>query len=338
MLSRKLYPLERSHHLDALIERHGLDCDERHRALPDARALLSFWRMAVSTIPRRRLDAAIASLLAEPLLPEHLDLGMIDALPEKPGVFVFDDELGNALHIGRAANLRRHVKGYFRVERQCARALALAHRVSNIDVEVADGPLDARLIEIARRNRLSMRSAAAKRSRISIRIDPSAQVIAELVPLSEPDRVGDLFGLFETEKKARGALKKIAAKRGVCFRLIGLSGAARCPSCGEGCAGNRAKHLVRFITAIAPLRLAPWPYPGPLAIREGRKVHIFDVWEHVGSVRAGSDVAALLDQRQGGFDADVFNALWQMLPGLNPKSLRVLKRKSRAERDHAYAS
>ena len=180
-----------------------------------------------------------------------------------------------------------------------------------------------RLIEIARRNALSMRSAAAGRSRITIRIDPSAPVIAELVPLSEPEREGDLFGMFATEKKARSALKKIAVKRGVCLRLIGLSDAARCPSCSGNCAGNRQQHLVRFITAIAPLRLASWPYPGPLAIREGRKVHVFDAWEHLGTVRAGADVAALLEQRHGGFDADVFDTLRQMLPRLNPKSLRA---------------
>ena len=121
------------------------------------------------------------------------------------------------------------------------------------------------------------------------------------------------------------------------MRLIGLSDAARCPSCSADCAGKRRQHLVRFITAIAPLRLASWPYPGPLAIREVRKVHLFDAWEHLGSVRAGSDVAALLDQRRRGFDADIFHALRQTLPRLNPKSLRVLKRKSRTLREDAYA-
>ena len=38
-LSRALYPKERRHGLDALIERFGLPCANRHRALDDARAL-----------------------------------------------------------------------------------------------------------------------------------------------------------------------------------------------------------------------------------------------------------------------------------------------------------
>ena len=37
-LSRRLYPQERRHNLDSLIQRHSLSCDTRHRALADARA------------------------------------------------------------------------------------------------------------------------------------------------------------------------------------------------------------------------------------------------------------------------------------------------------------
>src|SRR5690242_2518250 len=41
-LSRRLYPDSGPHHLDALIDRHGLSAADRHRALGDARILWSF--------------------------------------------------------------------------------------------------------------------------------------------------------------------------------------------------------------------------------------------------------------------------------------------------------
>lgn len=47
-LSRKLFPGERRHNLDSLIERHAVNCEARHRALGDARVLwdlLSKWRI-----------------------------------------------------------------------------------------------------------------------------------------------------------------------------------------------------------------------------------------------------------------------------------------------------
>jgi DNA polymerase-3 subunit epsilon len=42
-LSRKLYPEHARHNLDTLLERHGLDCEARHRALGDAKVL---WLLA----------------------------------------------------------------------------------------------------------------------------------------------------------------------------------------------------------------------------------------------------------------------------------------------------
>ncbi len=47
-LSRKLFPGHARHNLDTLLERHGVTCDERHRALGDARVLwdlIGKWRV-----------------------------------------------------------------------------------------------------------------------------------------------------------------------------------------------------------------------------------------------------------------------------------------------------
>lgn len=41
-LSRRLYPEFRRHNMDALIERHGLARVQRHRAMGDVEAMLSF--------------------------------------------------------------------------------------------------------------------------------------------------------------------------------------------------------------------------------------------------------------------------------------------------------
>ena len=245
--------------------------------------------------PGRKLEKAIGALLELPLLPEHLDPGMIDALPERPGVFVFEDDAGRALHIGRAANVRRYVKGYFRLDRQCVRADDLSHRVRNIRAIVADGMLDARLTEIKCHSELEMRSAASRGSTLSIRIDPAASPsIATVVALEDRaahHRVADLFGLFETPKKARNALRRAANASGVCHRLLGLP-TSSCRACavdddrdGLGgrdgtrrrgefqelqCGERRAQHLVRFLTAIAPQRLPAWPYAGPIASTPSR--------------------------------------------------------------------
>jgi len=45
-LSRALTPDERGHNLDAVMARHGIACEARHRALGDARVLADFLRIA----------------------------------------------------------------------------------------------------------------------------------------------------------------------------------------------------------------------------------------------------------------------------------------------------
>ena len=122
MLSRKLYPHHQGHNLDAVMARHGLAAEVRHRALPDARLLHQFWQVIANDFPARKIWAAVDKLLAEPLLPPYLDLSLIHALPEKPGVYLMRGEGREVLRIGRAANLRREVKDYFRLDRISARA------------------------------------------------------------------------------------------------------------------------------------------------------------------------------------------------------------------------
>src|SRR5471032_124218 len=87
-LSRKLFPEHRRHNLDSLIERHGLICSARHRALGDARVLKEFWLKLQREVPAETLAAAAGrAALALPKLPAHLPPGLADELPEAPGAY-----------------------------------------------------------------------------------------------------------------------------------------------------------------------------------------------------------------------------------------------------------
>jgi DNA polymerase-3 subunit epsilon len=339
MLSRKLYPKHARHDLDALIQRHGLEAGERHRALPDARALHGFWQALHREFPAEVIDAAIDALLREPLLPAHIDPDMIDALPERPGVFLLDAADGQLLRVGRAANLRRDLRHYFRLDRHCVRAGAIAGELSRIRWQAASGPLDARLRELALRRELRGAGPAwSQRPPVSIRIDPSSVPLATIVELAGPPPAsGSLYGIFASERKAANCLRRIALAQCVCPRLLGLGAIGPCDCAGAPgrCAAvpapQRARHLLRLMTGIAPLRLQPWPYPGPVAVREGRSVHLFDRWQHLGTVRAGSDLHALLQERRDVFDPGTYRLLTRALPRLKPGALRTIPAGMQAE-------
>ena len=68
-LSRKLYPEQRRHNLDSLIQRHELSCGARHRALGDAEVLWQFLQKIQAELDAERLTAALQAQLAAPLPP-----------------------------------------------------------------------------------------------------------------------------------------------------------------------------------------------------------------------------------------------------------------------------
>ncbi len=336
MLSRKLYPAGDAHNLDALMHRHGLTAEVRHRALPDARLLLQFWQVVTADFSPRRVWATIGKLLAEPLLPPHLDLNLIQALPEKCGVYTLRSEDGRALRIARAANLRREVRDYFRLDRISGKGARISYEVRHIDWQVADGDLSAKLLEI----KLNAKEADCKgaESPCSIRLDPAAPgLVATVVPAAElVARSEALFGLFPSERKAKNALAKMAERENLCGRLLGVERTA-CVDCNaEHCARTRPQHLMRALTALARLRMPPWPYPGPVGVREGRTVHVFDQWQPLGSAKTAGEVADLALLRPNGFDHAAYRLLVRALPKISPRRLKKLRLKTSARAASAH--
>ena len=78
-LSRRLFPEHARHNLDAVIERHGLACSARHRALGDAQVLKDLWLKLKAEVPADVLAAAAAqAALSVPKLPAHLPPELAD--------------------------------------------------------------------------------------------------------------------------------------------------------------------------------------------------------------------------------------------------------------------
>ena len=68
-LSRKLFPEHRRHNLDSLIERHGLVCSARHRALGDAEVLWQFLQKIQAEVDAERITAALLAQMDAPGMP-----------------------------------------------------------------------------------------------------------------------------------------------------------------------------------------------------------------------------------------------------------------------------
>jgi len=329
-LSRTLFPEHRHHNLDSVMERFGLSCSARHRALGDAQVLWAFARALRRSLEPERLASAVATVTRIPSLPPGLDHERFEDLPDTPGVYVFYAADGTPLYAGKSLNLRTRLIAHFAADGDLDRDQRLALQTASLEWTETAGALGAALREIALLRDLAplynrQRKAAEA---WSLRWTPGGSV--ELVDLQDQDSVmrESHYGVFRNRSDALAALRGVARAAQLCRILLGLeSGPGPCSAQPQGacrgvCVGQEpaAQHMLRLAGALARLRLAPWPFTGRIAVREGdpyralTEIHVLDQWRYLGSARTESELAVLLEQRElPAFDIDHYRLLGRYL-------------------------
>jgi hypothetical protein len=130
--------------------------------------------------------------------------------------------------------------------------LAISHRIEKITWRVTQGMLGARLHRIALVNETSRDRNGGHRRLFSWRGRPDRYPTLELVPVVGVSLSGadEFFGMFDSERKARNALLRVARGHRLCHALLGIQQSARspCPACADGgrlCGEEeRLRHLV----------------------------------------------------------------------------------------------
>lgn len=146
-LSRKLYPEHTRHNLDALITRHGIVCQARHRALGDAQVLWEFLAIATRERGMKAVSAAASAIAKQPSLPAQIERSVLDAIEDAPGVYVFYGENGTPLYVGKSVTLRTRILSHFADDVRSAREMQIAREVRTIETIRTCGELGALLKE-----------------------------------------------------------------------------------------------------------------------------------------------------------------------------------------------
>jgi DNA polymerase III subunit epsilon len=342
-LSRRLFPQHARHNLDAVMERHGLKCHARHRALGDALVLRDFWLKLRLEIPAAVFTAAQAqAVLGVHKLPEQLPPELADELPEGPGVYRFfgaDDAL---LHVGRSNSLRSCVLAQLSEQHPGSRDRKLAAQVRRVDWRRTAGELGALLLEaewIKTQRPLHNRHRGRNAESVTLRLAPDHSGLVEMprIDALAPADLEDSFGVFHFAKDARKALTDIARARELCLKVLGLEQsegscfALQVGKCRGACTGKEplALHRMRVQLALSSLKIKSWPFPGRIGLREGGwrggrgaapsdahgearsgEIHVLDHWTYLGTARSEEELAELSAREADfAFDVDVYKVL-----------------------------
>ncbi len=69
-------------------------------------------------------------------------------LPAKPGVYLFKDNLGKVIYVGKASSLRNRVKAYFSSSAKLSFKLErLVDKISDLEAIVTDSEYEALILE-----------------------------------------------------------------------------------------------------------------------------------------------------------------------------------------------
>ncbi len=211
--------------LDQILQAFGLgvSCDTGDVASTAYEELL--WAVLKEMTRRNLVWSDITRLLESriwrPSFHKYsFDRAIIEAAPQRPGVYVMTDGQGRCLYVGKSADLRRRLGDYFRAAASLpAKVVGIRERIRHLEWSVVGSELEALLLEhrliTERRPELNVQRRVAERSGIYqppvlpvAIICPSAQAhCVELFLAACNDRA--IQARIRTERMALKSLAKL---------------------------------------------------------------------------------------------------------------------------------
>jgi len=231
--------------------------------------------------------------------PTHIDRASLDALPHKPGVYLFRDRDGVAIYIGKSVNIRSRVLSHLRT----AEEAAMLRDSHTVDFVRAAGEIGALLLESRLVKKLQPFYNVQLREygeAYSLRLGPG-EIRPLVVGSTEADfnEQDALFGLFASRSAAQEGLRALIRQHMLCPALTGLESvthnracfARQIKRCLGACIGDESPevHHARLRTALHQLQASVWPYASPIGIVEEsddlRQIHVVNRWSYLGSLQ-----------------------------------------------------
>ncbi|MEO1576152.1 MAG: exonuclease domain-containing protein, partial [Pseudomonadota bacterium] len=223
-LSRQLYPEERQHNLDALMQRHALTCEPRHRALTDARALHEWCRKVASALGEDVLRNAATEQLEGPPLPTGVTRKTIKALPEGPGIYCMYGDDDALLYVGKSVNVRGRVLAHFGAASRDPRERRLFDQTTDVRATPTAGELGALLLEvqtIKAREPVYNRRLRHRAGVHTLTLEPvDDYLVPRITEVNAEEAPDGSYGLYRQVSAAKRALNALADDHRLCRKRL----------------------------------------------------------------------------------------------------------------------
>ena len=324
-LSRALYAQHKGHSLAKLIDRHEIPVLDRHRALADARAIKYFTELAFDEHGQERFAEAVARQLKSQYLPPNLDMAELDGIGDLPGVYIFKDEHGQPLYVGKSVTLRSRILSHFRDT--SSKELKISQQVHHVETIHTGSELGALVLEsrLVKQLQPLFNRQLRRTSLYALLVKSEVASYATLEVRSgsiDPETdLSSVYGIYETRTKAKTRLLELTRTFQLCPKLMGIEKTAgACFSyqlgrCKGACVGKEAPSTYnrRFEVALEHSKVATWPFKSSVAVpvnQEGERV-VIDNWIIRGFLNAEGE--HIYEDQAPNFDVDEYKIIKRFL-------------------------
>lgn len=333
-LSRYLYPQYLHHNLDSIMSRFNIPCVNRHRALADATVMWKFYLRIEKTFKKNIFNEALEFVMKRPSLPMALPQGLVDSLPNTPGVYIFYGDGTIPLYIGKSKHIRERVLSHFSADHSSSTEMKIAQQIKSIEVVNTAGELGALLKEstlIKTLKPIYNRKLRLTRKLVLVieRKDPDGYIGVDIsiVETINPYETAEILGIFRSKKQAVEKLYSLAKEYSLCPKLLGVEKSLstcfsyRLGHCKGACAKKESSlsYNIRIAQAFSKHKIKAWPFKGRIGIVEKNalegenEVFILDNWCYIGSYKEDAYGARDTTENEYVFDVDLYKIFCQIL-------------------------
>lgn len=322
-MSRGLYPEAKGHSLEKIIRRHGIEALNRHRAFDDAKAIFDFTSLAIKEHGKDVFMQNIALQLKTKSLPPHVDEASITHLPTRPGIYIFRDEDGSPLYVGKSINIRDRVRSHFVNSTAIIKEMKLSQRSYTIDHIETDTEIEALLLESAKVKELQplfnrQLRRKTKQSVLTSITDENGymSIVIESKDLNDETDVTNIYGVFTSRNMAKAALESSVKTFQLCPKLLSLEKTTgscfryQLGLCKGACVGKESPELYnrRVELALSRSKIESWPFKDKIAVKISEvKSLIIDNWVIEGILNY--EFEPTIERISNGFDIDTYKIL-----------------------------
>ncbi len=283
-MSRKLYPSDRGHSLQSIIDRHNIPVSDRHRAYADTKAVYDFMRLSINALGLETVESALKSQLKYKSLPTHIDQEDLQEIQNEIGVYIFRDEQGIPVYVGKSINLRNRILNHFSQATQFSKELRISSKTHKVEVIKTHSELEALLLESKLvKELLPVYNRKLRKTRKStLLLHSQNEKGYKTVETYEgnPKDIDDLtkiLAVLPNRKTAKSFLLKNRETHGLCSKLLGLEhmkGACflyQLKKCRGACICKEPVSIynLRHDIAFKFTSIKPWPFKSAIALLLG---------------------------------------------------------------------